>query len=86
MEVTMDRQFPKIYIPSLGPQSWQALLADPVRHWKIGYSARTIASCWEAANGLLPTEIAALFGRDAELLIAIPEHKVSLGDLGRVLN
>jgi len=31
----------------------------------------------------LPPEIAALFGADAELLIAIPEHKVALGDTGR---
>jgi hypothetical protein len=36
----------------------------------------------EAAEGL-PPEVAALFGLDAELLIAIPEHKVSLGDAGR---
>jgi hypothetical protein len=79
----MDRQFPKIYIPSLGPQSWQALLADPEKQWKTRYSARTIAHCWEEAGGLLPPEIAALFGDDAELLIAMPEHKVWLGDIGR---
>jgi hypothetical protein len=61
---------------------WRSLLADPVKHWKIGYSARTLAHCWEAVDGL-PPEIAALFGERAELLIAIPEHKVSLGDAGR---
>jgi hypothetical protein len=72
----------KIYVPTLGPQSWQALLADPEKQWKTGYSARTIAHCWEAADGL-PPEITALFGGDAELLIAIPEHKVSLRDSGR---
>jgi hypothetical protein len=71
-----------IYVPAAGPQSWQALLADPVKHWRTGYSARTLAHCWEAAEGL-PPEIAALFGLDAELLIAIPEHKVSLRDAGR---
>jgi hypothetical protein len=31
----------------------------------------------------LPPVIAKLFGEDAELLIAIPEHKVLLGDTGR---
>jgi hypothetical protein len=72
----------KVYTPTLGPQSWQALLADPVKHWRTGYSARTIAHCWEAAEGL-PAEVAALFGSDAELLIAIPEHRVSLRDAGR---
>jgi hypothetical protein len=72
----------KIYVPSLGPQRLQALLADPEKQWKTRYSARTIAHCWEAADGL-PPEIAALFGDDAELLIAIPEHEVSLRDSGR---
>lgn len=73
---------PKIYVPTLGAESWRSLLADPVKHWKIGYSARTLANCWQAVDGL-PPEIAALFGEGAELLIAIPEHKVSLGDAGR---
>ncbi len=72
----------KFYIPTSGPQSWQALLADPVKHWRTGYSALTLAHCWEAAQGL-PPEIAALFGLETELLIAIPEHKVSLRDAGR---
>jgi hypothetical protein len=77
-----ENSMSKIYVPSLGPQSWQALLADPEKQWKTRYSARTIAHCWEAADGL-PPEIAVLFGDDAELLIAIPEHKVSLQDAGR---
>jgi hypothetical protein len=72
----------KIYVPTLGPQSWQALLADPEKQWKTGYSARTVAHCWQDAKGL-PEEIALLFGGEAELLIAIPEHKVSLRDAGR---
>jgi hypothetical protein len=72
----------KIYVPTAGPQNWQALLADPIKHWRTGYSARTLAHCWEAAEGL-PPEIALLFGPDTELLIAIPEHKVSLRDSGR---
>lgn len=72
----------KIYGPTSGPQSWQALLADPLKHWRTGYSARTLAHCWEAADGL-PPEVAALFGFNTELLIAIPEHKVSLRDAGR---
>ncbi|MCP2207453.1 DUF6946 family protein [Bradyrhizobium diazoefficiens] len=71
-----------IYVPTAGAQSWQALLADPTKQWPTGYSARTLAHCWEAAEGL-PPEIAALFGSDTELLIAIPEHKVSLRDTGR---
>ncbi|MET3842059.1 hypothetical protein [Bradyrhizobium sp. OAE829] len=72
----------KLYIPTSGTESWQALLADPAKQWRIGYSARTLAHCWEAADGL-PPEVAALFGSNAELLIALPEHKVSLRDTGR---
>jgi len=72
----------KIYIPTSGAQSWQALLADPSKQWRPGYSARTLAHCWEAAEGL-PPEIAELYGLDSELLIAIQEHKVSLRDSGR---
>jgi len=66
-----------IYRPTRGPESWQELLADPQKHWVTGYSARTLAHCWEDAKGL-PPEIAALFGGQATLLVAIPEHKVEL--------
>ena len=30
-----------------GPQDWQKLLADKEKHWKKGYSARTLAHCWK---------------------------------------
>lgn len=70
----------RIYLPSRGAKDWRALLADPVKHWRIGYSAMTLALCWEAA-GSLPPEIAAMFeaiGPDPELLVGLPEHKVPL--------
>ncbi|MGX5845177.1 DUF6946 family protein [Mesorhizobium sp. ArgA1] len=67
----------RVYLPSLGPDSWQAILADPVKHWRMGYSARTLAHCWEKANGL-PSEVAAMFDQPTELLVALPEHKVPL--------
>lgn len=66
-----------IYVPTTGPDSWKSLLADPKKHWATGYSARSLAHCWEQANGL-PREIANLFKTPAELLIGIPEHKVNL--------
>ena len=70
----------RIYIPSTGPGDWQKLLADPELHWREGYSAMSLAECWEAANGL-PPEISDLFRQDGiapELLFAIPEHQVPL--------
>ncbi len=73
-----------ILLPSQGPSDWQRLLAEPVKHWKTGYSARSMAHCWEAADGL-PPELASLFqnsapfrGHTPELLLAIPEWKVAL--------
>ncbi|WP_407277665.1 hypothetical protein U5817_13425 [Aromatoleum evansii] len=67
-----------------GPQDWQALLADPVKHWRSGYSALTLAHCWEASDGF-PAEVGAPFAQSAEPLLAdltpllaIPEFKVPL--------
>jgi hypothetical protein len=72
----------KIYIPSAGPSDWQRFLAKPEKQWRTGYSAKTLAHCWEAADGL-PPEISAMFDAPAELLIALPEHKVALDGGGR---
>ncbi len=66
-----------IFLPSTGPESWKALLADPEKHWKTGFSAKAIAYCWEASAGV-PPEIDLLLGGGTELLMAIPEHKVPL--------
>lgn len=70
----------KIFIPSAGAGDWQRFLAKPDLQWKSGYSARALAHCWEAANGI-PPEVAEImaggFGRP-ELLFAVPEHKTSL--------
>lgn len=67
----------KIFVPTNQVEDWQRLLADPEKHWKRGYSAMAAALSWEAAKGL-PPEIALILGSNAELLLAIPEHKVPL--------
>lgn len=67
----------RIYLPSTGPEDWRHLLADPDKHWKRGYSAMAAALSWEAAQGL-PPEIARIIGPEADLLLAIPEHRVAL--------
>lgn len=74
----------KIYLPSPGAKAWKQFLAEPDKQWRRGYSARTLAHAWEAVDGL-PPEIAEMFANSAsfpdeepELLLAIPEHKVSL--------
>jgi hypothetical protein len=71
----------KFYIPTNGVAGWQSLLADPVKHWKTGYSAKALACCWEEAQGF-PVEVINLFEGTAlegiKFLLGIPEHKVPL--------
>lgn len=44
----------KILMPSGGPEDWKQLLAQPSLNWATGYSARTLAHCWEAAADTPP--------------------------------
>ncbi len=74
----------KIYIPTQSPEDWKKLLAEPEKHWKDGYSAKTLAYCWQNANGF-PPEISRIFNgseytelHDLELLLAFPEYQVFL--------
>ncbi len=79
----------KILAFTSGPDDWQALLSDPVKHWRSGYSARTLAYCWEAADGFPPEVAQALSQSDSPLLadirpvLAVPEFKVPLPGGGR---
>ena len=72
------------YIPTDGPSSWQALLGDPVKHWKTGRSARTLAYCWDSAEGF-PPEVSAVLDassydelHDLQFVAGFPEHEVPL--------
>jgi hypothetical protein len=67
----------RIFVPSRGAADWQRLLAEPDKQWRTGYSARTLAECWQDHNGL-PPEIAVFFPQEPALLLAIPEYKVPL--------
>jgi hypothetical protein len=67
-----------------GPHDWKELLADPAKQWKRGYSARTLAHCWEASDAF-PPEVAQPFAISNEHLLAeltpilaVPEFKVCL--------
>ncbi|MGE3935673.1 MAG: hypothetical protein AB7F67_20595 [Rhodospirillaceae bacterium] len=78
----------KIYFKSKSAEDWKAHLADPGKQWKAGYSAKTLARCWDAADGLPPEIAAAIRSHEdiratsPELLIGLPEWKVPL-DGGR---
>ncbi len=73
-----------IYIPTTSPEDWRQLLADPIKHWRSGYSARALVESWENASGL-PDEIQSLLEdaddpqlHNLEMLLAIPEYQVAL--------
>lgn len=75
---------PRILAFSSGPSDWQTLLADPTKDWRSGYSARTLAYCWEASDGFPPEVSDALSQTNDPLLtdlaplLAVPEFKVPL--------
>jgi hypothetical protein len=73
----------RIYVPARGTEDWQALLADPEKHWRPGYSAHALATTWQKAQGF-PKAVRAAFagsGRlfeEMEPLLAIPGLKTPL--------
>jgi hypothetical protein len=81
--VRADRTTTRVVVPAEGVASWRALLADPAKQWKSGYSAKALAHCWQEADGF-PLSVRAVFSAfgvpfaDAELVLAIPEHRVAL--------
>ena len=78
----------KFYIPSKGPESWKEFLAEPDKQWKTGYSARSLAYCWEEAQGF-PKSVVDVFQsspyelfHSIEFILGIPEQKVNLPPKG----
>ena len=72
----------KIFIPTKDAECWSDFLVDKNKQWQKGFSAMETALSWEKADGL-PTEIKKILSQEAEfkgaeLLLAIPEYKVSL--------
>ena len=72
----------KVLIPATCAEDWRHLLADPEKHWKQGYSARTIAHCWQEADGF-PRKVKSVLSKSPDLaglkaLVAIPEYQVPL--------
>lgn len=77
------------YIPTQHPEDWQKLLAEPEKQWRVGYSARTLAYCWETADGF-PPEVRRIFAEsgvddfaEIEPLAAFVEHQVPMPGKGK---
>jgi len=71
----------KIYRPTRNAEDWRDFLADPVLHWKTGYSAKSMAYAWEENAGMPQRIIQALgtaLDGNIEPLLVIPEYKVPL--------
>jgi len=74
----------RIFVSSTSPDAWKCLLADPEKQWRTGFSARSLAYCWESVDGF-PQEIERLFTetnipafRGIEPLVILPEYQVPL--------
>ena len=80
----------KRFIPEINNlEDWSKLLADPVLHWKEGYSAYELANSWVNSDAFPPLveEVLNNSGFDELNGLAIdvlyPERKTSLNDAGR---
>jgi len=70
------------YIPTKDPEDWRQFLADPVKQWKTGYSAKELAYSWETSDGF-PSDVQAVLDtqpvfQNLEILFAVPEYQVPL--------
>lgn len=82
------QNLPPILTFTSGPDDWRELLADRDKHWRTGYSAKTLAHCWESAwksGDGFPSEVAAALKKNSDnsiagitALLAVPEFKVPL--------
>ncbi len=72
------------YIPADSQEAWRSQLADPVLHWKTGFSAKCLATSWLSAHGIPPKvrKVLDASGHDAlhdvKGLLCFPEYKVDL--------
>src|SRR5438552_3908476 len=74
-----------IRIPARRPEDWRRLVADPLRHWRVGYSAYELAHAWQTAEGFprrVQEALAKAPSGEPTLLFAFPEQKVSMPGKG----
>ena len=73
-----------IVVPANSTEDWRMLLRDPVKQWRQGYSAKSLADHWQNERGF-PEDVQELFEssdvegvRDAEMLFGMPEAETKL--------
>lgn len=72
----------RILIPATSSDDWRQFLAKPEIQWKSGYSARALAHCWQAADGI-PDDVHTVLMQaptlqGLEAAFCIPEHQTPL--------
>ena len=74
----------KFFMPTSGPDDWQGFLSSPATQWRTGYSAKTLAHCWEAARGF-PESVLKVFSdseypeiQNMDFIIGLPEYQTPL--------
>ena len=72
------------YAPLTKPEDWQQFLADPEKHWRDGFSAKSLAFAWQNAQDF-PPKVKSVFDKSIirqvhsiDLLMGFPEYKVPL--------
>jgi len=77
------------FVPALSAEDWKPLLAEPHKHWKTGYSAKSLAYCWHSANRNFPHSVLKVFKssgnntfQNIKMLMAFPEYKTFLPPVG----
>ena len=73
------------FVPALSAEDWKTLLAKPDKHWRTGYSAKSLAYCWHSAVGRFPNSVQKVFKssgnntfQNIKMLMAFPEYKTFL--------
>ena len=73
-----------ILVPTASTKDWQKLIRDPVKQWRHGYSAKSLADHWQDEKGF-PADVQQMFTSasvpgitDAEMLLGIPESGTKL--------
>lgn len=76
------------FVKTSRPEDWKNQLAEPNKQWQTGYSAKTLAYCWMAAEGF-PSSVRRVFQRseydvfkNIEFLVGFVEYKVPLPPRG----
>ena len=74
----------KFFMPANGPDAWQGFLSYPTKQWRTGYSAKTLAHCWEASEGI-PESVLRVFSsseyprlHNMEFVLGFPEFRTPL--------